>query len=558
MEFCKLFPLRFCINLGRREDRRFEVEARFEEAGIPVERFQAVDARNAEKRIFRNGQNAFPVDQIGVSPSTHVGTQSPEVLGVRTNQPLGNEIRGYDSAGRYALALTQRMAIREAERRRAPAVMLFEDDVVFHPNFKMLFEAVEIPDDWGIFYLGCTHNAPPQWAGTRVVKVAWGVDTHAIAVRAPYYRKVIELLDRHGKEDLGVAKASDQIIAFHQKVIPSYACYPNLAWQDVSGSDLLGREYSNYTTDGFQRNWQRNVSQLLPELVDHRPPEAHIQIATHPAKTGDIPHGGERPLEQKARRPPKLGLLFLTRGDVNHPDIWREFVQEAPDRVRIFSHNKDNQLPDGSFLARSQIRSHFETEWGGIALVKATRALLLEALEDVDLTHFALLSESCVPIRPLPEILRRLDLDPRPQFKFKTCREAPARQSSRIVSVPEVPAGCWRFQPQWWLFDRVSAVFSATQDFTDLFDEMYIPDECYFSTILSMQGYPLEGQVLKIASTWTYWKKGSGRPTEWMSLPVNRLQDLIHSGAMFARKFPKGSDIGNYGLHKSMSNFPVS
>jgi hypothetical protein len=45
MEIEKAFPLRFRINLGRREDRRNETEARLAEAGVAAERFVAVDGR---------------------------------------------------------------------------------------------------------------------------------------------------------------------------------------------------------------------------------------------------------------------------------------------------------------------------------------------------------------------------------------------------------------------------------------------------------------------------------------------------------------------------------
>ena len=45
MDFESAFPLRFWINLGRREDRRVETEARLPEAGIVAERFPGVDAR---------------------------------------------------------------------------------------------------------------------------------------------------------------------------------------------------------------------------------------------------------------------------------------------------------------------------------------------------------------------------------------------------------------------------------------------------------------------------------------------------------------------------------
>lgn len=494
MDFEQAFPLRFWINLGRREDRRMETEGRLEELKITAERFAAVDA--------------------GKKPETR--DRNPE------KKDIAGDVRGYESAGRYALALTQRLALREAERRGAPAMLLLEDDVVFHPNFRNLIEAVDLPEDWGIFYLGCAHAEKPEWAGRRVVRVNRAVDTHAVAIRAPYYRRVMEMLDRHGKPDLGVAKASDQFLSLLHQEIPTYACYPNLAWQDVSDSDLLGKDYSNYTKDGMQKNWTQAVEGLLGELVG-----------------GDATNG----------RKPKLGLLFLTRGDVHHPEIWRDFVSEAPERVKVFSHAKTPAKLKGGFLENTGIREHYETEWGGISLVRASRAMLLEVLEDKSLTHFALLSESCVPVRSLPEILRRLELDPRPQFGFRTLKEASARHASRIGAVPGVPQGCWRFQSQWWLMDRVAATFAAGQDFTDMFEKMFVPDEAYFATVLAMQGYPLEGEVLKKDVTWTFWEKDAGSPNEWPALPTDRLRELMHSGALFARKFPKNADIGRHGLH---------
>jgi hypothetical protein len=376
----------------------------------------------------------------------------------------------------------------------------------------------------------------------------------AVAIRAPYYGRVMEMLDRHGKPDLGVPKASDQYLALLHDEIPTYAAYPNLAWQDVSDSNLMHSKYSNYTSDGRQKNWVAAVAGLLGE-VEHR--------------TSNIEHRTSKEEEKKlneveGRRRAKLGLLFLTRGDVNHPRIWREFVAEAPGRVRVFSHRKDrgaemrgglkSALHAGApFLVGTEIREHFETEWGGLSLVRASRAMLLEALEDESLKHFVLLSEACVPVRPLPEILRRLEIDPRPQFGFKTLKEAVARHANRAGAVPQVPGGCWRFTSQSWLMDRAAALFAAGADYTPLFAKMEIPDEAYFATVLAMQGYPLEGEVVKTNVTWTWWEKDAGSPNSWPELPRERLEGLLHSGALFARKFPPGADIGKYGLHRSVA-----
>lgn len=497
MRYEEDFPLRFWINLGRREDRRMRMEGVLEGVSFGAERFPAVDSRRCRVKE--------------------------------------GEVRGYESPGRYALALTQRLAIREAKRRGAPAVLLLEDDVVFHPNFRALAAGVELPEDWGIFYLGCAHPVRPEWVGMRVVRCRYAVDTHAVAIHSRYYDRVMEMLDRHGKEDFpGVAKASDQFLALLHKEIPSYACYPNLAWQAESSSDLAGVSYSNYQKDGFQKQWTDAVGGLLEELVE--------------GGRGD----GRRV---------KLGLLFLVRDEVNHPEIWREFIGEDRERVRVFSHRKvrgddvggDDVGGTPTLLKGTEIGEWFDTRWGDISLVRAARAMLLEAMEDESLTHFALLSEACVPVMPLKEILRRLEADPRSQFDFRPASDRSAVQVGKMRMTPGVPKGCWTFTSQWWLMNRTTAVFAAGEDYTGLFEKAFAPDEGYFATVLSMQGFPLYGQVRRRSSTWTKWTPKAAHPEEWMEFPTEELEGLMMSGCYFARKFPKGADIGRYELHRSLA-----
>lgn len=508
MKYDNVFPLTFYINLGRRQDRRFEMEERLKMAGIKAERYSAVDAMHFPAK-YQRAPLPEDIEQL----------KQAEQLTLRK----AREVRGYDSPGRYALALTQRMAIREAKRRQANAVMLLEDDCVLHANFDSLFQSLHIPDDWGIFYLGCAHANPPSWVGARCVRCTYAVDTHAVAIHSRYYDRIMEILDRHHKNDYPqTAKASDQFIALLHKEIPTYACYPNLAWQAEEKSDLINVTYTNYLTDGVQKNWSRKVEHLLPEMI-----------------------GANQRLK------PKLGLLFLTRGDVNNPQIWHEFISEAPERVRIFNHAKSQSLPVTCFLHGKQIKKHMTTAWGSLTLVQATIALMEEAMLDESITHFILLSEACVPVKPLPEILYRLELDPRPQFGFRHWTKAAKRHQKRMISVPEVPLDCWHFQSQWMLLDRVSATFCLFQDMTPYFKNMFVPDEAFFATVLRMQGYPLHDLAHQNDITWTSWEKDAGSPTSWPTIPKHQIVDILHSGALFARKFPPGADIGRYNLHRT-------
>lgn len=80
-------------------------------------------------------------------------------------------------------------------------------------------------------------------------------------------------------------------------------------------------------------------------------------------------------------------------------------------------------------------------------------------------------------------------------------------------------------------------------------------DEAYFATVLRLQGYPLHDLVYNKDLTWTNWEKSAGSPNAWINIPQDKLADILHSDALFARKFPVGSDIGKYGLHRSKKNF---
>jgi hypothetical protein len=50
MDFEKVFPTRFLLNLARRQDRRVRCEEIFENEGLVVERQPAVDAKWVKNR----------------------------------------------------------------------------------------------------------------------------------------------------------------------------------------------------------------------------------------------------------------------------------------------------------------------------------------------------------------------------------------------------------------------------------------------------------------------------------------------------------------------------
>lgn len=224
--FAETFPLSFYINLPRREDRRMDAEFQFALQGIQVERLPAANGERARKT------------------------------------------RGHGNPNKYACRLSHRMAIRQAKLRKAPSVLIFEDDVVLHPFFRDILERLSPPTDWGILFFGCTHVKPPVAVTPGWVKVSYLWGLQAYVVKAEWYDLVLKALREHGRP--GVKLGSDVAISLLSDRIPMYATYPNIAWQAEGYSDLMKIQRMIFDKNGQQTRMLhviREVNQQMRDLI---------------------------------------------------------------------------------------------------------------------------------------------------------------------------------------------------------------------------------------------------------------------------------------------------
>jgi hypothetical protein len=199
------------INLGRRPDRRKAVEEQLARLGWPAERVAAVDA-------------AWVRDS-----------------------------RGFQNTRRYACSLSKRMAIRRGfQDSGVEAVLLLEDDVVFHPALLEKLGELDLPEDWGIFFLGCRHDQPPTPIAPGMVRCAQATSHMAMLVHKRAYAEVMRGLRGHARGAEGTITYSDAKLALLQGEIPTYAAYPNLAWQRPGYSDLGKSKVKYFHADGRQ------------------------------------------------------------------------------------------------------------------------------------------------------------------------------------------------------------------------------------------------------------------------------------------------------------------
>jgi GR25 family glycosyltransferase involved in LPS biosynthesis len=486
----RVFPMRVFLNLAQRQDRRHLAYREFARHDLKVERFAATDRSQV------------------VCP------------------------RGFEQAGRYAVSLSKRAVLREACRRNVDAVLIFEDDVVFNPRLRQLLSEMELPEDWGVFFLGSQMWTRPRPAGLGLVRTFSSVDHHAVGIRRMWFPRILESLrpQRCGS-DWKAMPASDQIVAGLAKEIPMYAAYPNLAWQRTNHSDILNTNYSNYSPHGVQK-WGDDG--LLDGLA------AEV-FGGHRWRTGAF----ERPAS-----PVNIAFLFLTRNNVRHPEVWEEYLGKSRDRV--YCHAKNPDAVTIPWQRAALIDQHVETAWGDISLVRAMLALLRCARSCPRHTHFVFLSESCVPIQPLSALERSLAIDGRSIIDWRTAHitgEKDLHKILRLDAAPRVPRNCWLFHSQWMLLDRQVADCILEDDLTGHFESVHAADESYFGTLLKMKGYPIEQRVAKRSATFVRWAE-RGHPEEFSEITGTLAGELTRSGNFFARKFAPSADLQKWGLHR--------
>src|SRR5688572_19695622 len=157
-EHNNLFPLKVCINLDRRPERWQRMQRAFADQSIgSVRRFSAIDGNEI----------VLPHDWIY-------------------------------TAGAYGCLLSHVRVVREARDADASSVLIFEDDIVFDPQFKEKFATFirELPDDWDMLFFGALHKDEPVKTSEHIARITQANSTFAYAIRNTIFDAFIELNSR--------------------------------------------------------------------------------------------------------------------------------------------------------------------------------------------------------------------------------------------------------------------------------------------------------------------------------------------------------------------------
>ena len=148
---------------------------------------------------------------------------------------------------RYASqALSLHAIVSEAQRRDAAALLLLEDDIVFHVDFPTMLARLQPPSDWSFLYLGGRNCGIKEQVGDGLMRSDFVSDLHAVVLRWDVFDEVKRaLIDPW----IYSALPDFRIATLHRR-FTTYLCRPNLVWQTPHTTEANGEAYCNYTSNG--------------------------------------------------------------------------------------------------------------------------------------------------------------------------------------------------------------------------------------------------------------------------------------------------------------------
>jgi hypothetical protein len=246
-----------------------------------------------------------------------------------------------------------------------------------------------------------------------------------------------------------------------------------------------------------------------------------------------------------------IAFMFMIYDKINHESLWKSFFdQDEKKRHNLYIHYKENSPLE--FFESFKLSSTVPTKWGHISLVKAQGKLLEQALLDKDNQHFAIVSNSCAPVKKFQYI-----------FDFLDPEKSYINASSDQEVFPRANAATSFLQNDkikkshaWCILNRKHAqiMLDRESDLVQWFENVEVPEEFCYRTLLNIldlndeivytHSEPYEG------TTFVQWT--SDGLTNFSVASDETLQKLIDSRCLFARKFKPECDLGF--LHRWHNN----
>jgi hypothetical protein len=204
----------------------------------------------------------------------------------------------------------------------------------------------------------------------------------------------------------------------------------------------------------------------------------------------------------------KIALCFLTRANLQQPQLWNRFFKQADrSKYTLYCHPKEPERVTDRILADRIIGNLVPTEYAHVSLVVATLSLFVTAFADPANEYFVLVSESTIPIIPFATLYRNLSaIGARSVANFKV-PPANTEHHRRLFSLQQPQ----RFQnsffqhDQWVILHRRHVALLYDFPLIEEFQRMYASDEHYFMNVLvHLKGAPVN-EFVNQRTTFVNW-----------------------------------------------------
>ncbi|KAI8109890.1 hypothetical protein M9434_001169 [Picochlorum sp. BPE23] len=243
--------------------------------------------------------------------------------------------------------------------------------------------------------------------------------------------------------------------------------------------------------------------------------------------------------------PPKVALLFLTRGPMPLEAIWRDFLESCPipweTLFRIHVHlPKGKEYPKKSLFHGRETDERVHVQWGNHSMIEAERILFSNALKDPSVQTCVLLSEDSIPLYPALLVYVQLSRENTSRVNVCANPDDPDDGNKRMNYrwVPEmeeagVTQSLWRKSSQWIALKRQHAQMVVDDTVVnDAFarecyvaeNRFCVSDEHYIPTLLALKGAE-DGCDCQSSSVQTIWTPGAMHPKVFG--PNDATEDVI-------------------------------
>ena len=251
----------------------------------------------------------------------------------------------------------------------------------------------------------------------------------------------------------------------------------------------------------------------------------------------------------------KIAFLFMFYDDHHRNDYMQEYFREGVGKHNIYTHFKN---PDGhkksEYFGKFSISKHIKTKHCDISLVECHLNLLEAALDQGENQWFVLMSDSCLPTKPLNVLHHFLETS---KFSFfdTNCHSAAQLTAESLNDwIGKWNRSCINYNflkfkkhSQWCILNRMDAKIlvntktkhlPAWKDLQDKFNRGFAKDEYYPLAVLNheIKNYQYNDRP----TTYVKWCLGKTKPETFTSI------DFLNSeykSSFFIRKINKQTKV---------------